>query len=118
LCGGIKVPTSNQTRLPRVEGKANPLVFNQWQHVAATWDGSTDAQNKIHIYVNGVQSDGAYVGAGSDGRGARRPGGPQTGTDHPRSVKLEHLQPSGPGGIIHRALCVPNKVNPPYAASN
>jgi hypothetical protein len=56
-----------------VQGKAatlnstNSIVLNQWQHVAAAWDGTTNAQG-IHIYVNGVQSDdrtSAVNGAGT-----------------------------------------------------
>lgn len=34
------------------------VTLNQWQHVAATWDGSTKGAN-IHIYLNGVLVDGA-----------------------------------------------------------
>jgi len=32
----------------------NVVSFNQWSHVAVTWDGSSEADN-IHIYVNGVE---------------------------------------------------------------
>jgi len=39
--------------------------LNRWQHVAATWDGSTDGSN-IHLYVDGVAVDGTAVdGSGS-----------------------------------------------------
>src|SRR5262249_383164 len=38
----------------------NSIVLNTWQHVAATWDGTKNA-GSIHIYVNGVPSDGAAV---------------------------------------------------------
>jgi hypothetical protein len=39
--------------------------LNRWQHVAATWDGSTDGSN-IHLYVDGVPVDGSAVnGSGS-----------------------------------------------------
>lgn len=38
---------------------------NRWQHVAATWDGSTSGAN-IHLYVDGVPADGSAVdGSGS-----------------------------------------------------
>ncbi len=36
------------------------LKLNQWQHVAATWDGSAQGAN-IHIYINGVLADGSAV---------------------------------------------------------
>ncbi len=40
------------------------IKLNVWQHVAATWDGSTSGSN-IHIYINGVLADGTAVnGAG------------------------------------------------------
>jgi len=39
--------------------------LNRWQHVAATWDGSTSGSN-IHLYVDGVPADGTAVnGSGS-----------------------------------------------------
>ena len=48
-------------------GGANPrrissggVELNRWQHVVATWDGSTLGSN-IHIYVDGVPLDGAAV---------------------------------------------------------
>jgi len=44
------------------------LTPNTWQHIAATWDGSTNGSN-IHIYVNGVPADGVSTngsGAASD----------------------------------------------------
>jgi len=48
-------------------GGANPsristtgVDLNRWQHVAATWDGSTLGSN-IHLYVDGVPADGAAV---------------------------------------------------------
>jgi chitodextrinase len=41
------------------------MSMNTWQHVAATWDGSTSG-SQIHVYVNGVASDGVT----SDGAGA------------------------------------------------
>jgi hypothetical protein len=47
---------------------ANLIVLNQWQHVAATWDGTTNASN-IHIYINGVQSD-AVPSTAINGSGA------------------------------------------------
>jgi hypothetical protein len=34
--------------------------LNRWQHVAATWDGSTLGSN-IHLYIDGVPADGAAV---------------------------------------------------------
>jgi fibronectin type 3 domain-containing protein len=41
------------------------LTLNTWQHVTATWDGSTSAAN-IHLYINGVLRDGtATNGAGA-----------------------------------------------------
>jgi hypothetical protein len=39
---------------------AGSTTLNTWQHVVATWDGTTNASN-IHIYINGVLSDGAAV---------------------------------------------------------
>jgi hypothetical protein len=36
------------------------IVLNAWKHVAVTWDGTANASN-IHIYVNGVPSDGTPV---------------------------------------------------------
>jgi hypothetical protein len=38
----------------------NSIVSNTWQHVAATWDGTTNGSN-IHIYVNGALSEGAAI---------------------------------------------------------
>jgi hypothetical protein len=39
--------------------------LNRWQHVAATWDGSTVGSN-IHLYIDGVPADGTAVnGSGS-----------------------------------------------------
>lgn len=41
------------------------IALNTWQHVAVTWTGSATATN-IHLYVNGVLSDGtATNGAGA-----------------------------------------------------
>jgi Concanavalin A-like lectin/glucanases superfamily len=40
--------------------------LNRWQHVVATWDGSTSGSN-IHLYVDGVLVDGGA----SSGSGAR-----------------------------------------------
>jgi fibronectin type 3 domain-containing protein len=41
------------------------IVLNTWQHVAVTWTGSPTATN-IHLYVNGILSDGtATNGAGA-----------------------------------------------------
>lgn len=41
------------------------IALNTWQHVAVTWTGSPTASN-IHIYVNGVLSDGTTTnGAGA-----------------------------------------------------
>ena len=44
---------------------ANTITLNQWQHVAATWDGSVTASN-IHIYINGAE---AAYNAATDGVG-------------------------------------------------
>src|SRR5262249_54747478 len=44
------------------------LALNKWQHVAATWDGSTQGAN-IHIYINGVLADGTTI----DGAGVAEP---------------------------------------------
>jgi hypothetical protein len=39
--------------------------LNRWQHVAATWDGTTRG-SKIHLYIDGVPADGgATNGSGS-----------------------------------------------------
>jgi concanavalin A-like lectin/glucanase superfamily protein len=35
---------------------ANSIALNQWQHVAVTWAGTTDA-TQIHIYINGQLAD-------------------------------------------------------------
>lgn len=43
------------------------IALNTWQHVTATWTGSVTATN-IHLYVNGVLSDGAAT----NGVGATR----------------------------------------------
>jgi hypothetical protein len=60
-------------------GGANPsristagVDLNRWQHVAATWDGSTLGSN-IHLYIDGVPADGAAVngsGAALDDSGS------------------------------------------------
>ena len=33
----------------------NLIIMNTWQHVAVTWDGSSDPAN-VHIYVNGTEA--------------------------------------------------------------
>jgi hypothetical protein len=49
------------------------VTLNQWQHVAATWDGSAQGAN-IHIYVNGVPADGVTTdGAGPLGNDSATP---------------------------------------------
>lgn len=41
------------------------IDLNRWQHVAATWDGSTRGSN-IHVYIDGVPADAGVVnGSGS-----------------------------------------------------
>ncbi|MGH8137998.1 MAG: LamG-like jellyroll fold domain-containing protein [Steroidobacteraceae bacterium] len=52
---------------------ARPLTLNAWQQVAATWDGSTRGAS-VHLYVDGVPSDGAFSnGAGTAGDDSRVP---------------------------------------------
>jgi hypothetical protein len=46
------------TKPSRISTQA--IVLNEWQHVAATWDGSTNGSN-IHLYVNGVLADSTAV---------------------------------------------------------
>lgn len=48
------IPAAAATR-----NSADSIVLNTWQHVAVTWDGSTDALNHIHIFINAVASDGS-----------------------------------------------------------
>jgi Concanavalin A-like lectin/glucanases superfamily len=36
------------------------ITPDTWQHVAATWDGSDNSRN-IHLYINGVPSDGPAI---------------------------------------------------------
>lgn len=45
------------TDLTTMSNASNPLTYNQWQHVAATWDGSALASN-IHLYINGAEISG------------------------------------------------------------
>jgi chitodextrinase len=40
------------------------ITLNAWQHVAATWDGTTSG-NGIHVYINGVESTGGTIISGS-----------------------------------------------------
>lgn len=48
-----------------VRNSSASIALNTWQHVAVTWTGSATATN-IHIYVNGVLSDGTTTnGAGA-----------------------------------------------------
>jgi fibronectin type 3 domain-containing protein len=35
---------------------AGSIALNTWQHVVATWDGSTSGAN-VHLYINGVLAD-------------------------------------------------------------
>jgi fibronectin type 3 domain-containing protein len=42
---------------------AGSIVLNTWQHVAATWDGSTSGAN-IHLYINGVLADSSTIANG------------------------------------------------------
>jgi hypothetical protein len=42
----------------------NAIVLNTWQHIAATWDGTTNGGN-IHLYVNGAQVDSTTFQSGS-----------------------------------------------------
>jgi hypothetical protein len=77
------------TAVGSVQGKAvtlnstNSIVLNQWQHVAATWDGTTNAQGTnsqgIHLYVNGVLADDATSAV--NGTGA-----PQTDAGTPFTI--------------------------------
>src|SRR5262249_843213 len=47
--------------------------LNAWQHVTATWTGSTSGSS-IHLYINGVQSDGTAVdGSGASGNDSATP---------------------------------------------
>jgi hypothetical protein len=39
------------------------LARNSWQHVAATWEGSSRGSS-VHLYINGVPADGASVDGG------------------------------------------------------
>ena len=66
-----------------VRSSDNDIKFNQWQHVAVAWDGSTVATN-AHLYINGaeviysIQNDGVSLSSeaarslriGSRGNGA------------------------------------------------
>jgi hypothetical protein len=64
-------PTNIQFAVDQFDG-SNPsristatVDLNRWQHVVATWDGSTVGSN-IHLYVDGVSADGGAVnGAGA-----------------------------------------------------
>jgi regulation of enolase protein 1 (concanavalin A-like superfamily) len=56
-------PTISPSRL-----SSAGIKVNVWQHVAATWDGSTSGSN-IHLYINGVPADGAPI----DGAGVAEP---------------------------------------------
>lgn len=48
---------------------ANPVPAGVWSHIAATWDGSSQAE-QIHLYVNAVE---ASYGVTQDGKGTRMP---------------------------------------------
>jgi len=45
---GVDYTSTNLVRL----ASNNSLVFNRWQQMAVTWDGSATAAN-VHIYING-----------------------------------------------------------------
>jgi hypothetical protein len=45
------------TDLATMSNASNTLTYNQWQHVAATWDGSALASN-VHLYINGAEISG------------------------------------------------------------
>jgi hypothetical protein len=49
---------------PALRSSGDAIDMGTWQHVAATWDGSATGSH-IHLYINGVLSDGA----GSNGSG-------------------------------------------------
>lgn len=67
------------------------IKLNVWQHVAATWDGSTSGSN-IHIYINGVLADGtAANGAGT----------PESDADTPFAIGNRSIDTARPfdGGV-------------------
>jgi hypothetical protein len=45
------------TDLQTMSNASNPLTYNQWQHVAVTWDGSALYSN-VHLYINGAEISG------------------------------------------------------------
>ena len=60
------VPPPGTAIQPSLASASNSIVLNTWQHVAATWDGSTNGTG-MHIYVNGAPADGTPVNGSSNG---------------------------------------------------
>jgi hypothetical protein len=44
---------------------AGSLTMNVWQHVVATWDGSSSG-SQVHSYIDGVASDGSASNGGGN----------------------------------------------------
>ncbi|MBS0421397.1 MAG: PQQ-binding-like beta-propeller repeat protein [Proteobacteria bacterium] len=62
---GVKLTIDTFTTSSPSRASTAGIKLNVWQHVAATWDGSTNGSN-IHVYINGVLADGTVVnGAGT-----------------------------------------------------
>jgi regulation of enolase protein 1 (concanavalin A-like superfamily) len=62
---GVKLAIDTFSTSSPSRPSTSSIKLNVWQHVAATWDGSTSGSN-IHIYINGVLADGtAANGAGT-----------------------------------------------------
>jgi four helix bundle protein len=52
--GGFRFQATGSANI-QVSSATNILLFNQWQHVAMTWDGSTNASG-VHLYQNGEET--------------------------------------------------------------
>lgn len=49
-----------------VRRSAGVLTVNKWYYITATYDGSTSV-NGLHLYINGILSDGATISSGTVG---------------------------------------------------
>lgn len=60
---GLRFFVNGTTTLDR-QGSTNTLNLSTWNHVVATWDGSTSVAN-VHLYVNGSEISSASSSNGA-----------------------------------------------------